>query len=97
MPDTPAQLVSEAGVAQGLRIWVNWLALTANALWLGVMGTATSQCRGGEKQQGEVGGMQQMGCELESEFRYADTSDAVAIEGFGWVQGAWRRFGEGRG
>ena len=55
MPYTPAQMVSEAGVAQGLRLWVNWLALTASALWLGVMGTAASQCRGGEKPQGEVG------------------------------------------
>ena len=34
------------------------------------------------------GGMEEMGCELESEFRDANTSDAVAIEGFGWVQGA---------
>ena len=40
------------------------------------------------KAAGRIGGMQQMGCELESEFRDANTSDAVAIEGFGWVQGA---------
>ena len=61
------------------------------------MGPATSQCRGGEKPQGEVGGgMEEMGCEPESEFRYADQSDAVAIERLVWMQEAWRRFGEGR-